>query len=64
MIQKTKLKKEFNEAGIQMTSDAVKALDREVTLMIKQWVRKTKEGNVKRLTAELIWVPLGKLLDK
>ena len=64
MIQKTKLKREFNKAGLQITSEAINVFDRQVALLVNRWVSRTKEGNVKRLTAELIWVALGKLNNR
>ena len=61
MIQKTKLKSEFNKAGLQITSEAVELLDDEINRTVKKMVNRVKEGNVKRLPANLIWVALGKL---
>ena len=55
MIQKTKLKKKFNEAGLQITKEAINALDRKADLQVDSWVKMTKENNVKRLTVELLW---------
>ena len=64
MIQKTKLKSEFNKAGLQITSEAVELLDDEINRTVKKMVNRVKEGNVKRLTANLIWVALGKLNNR
>ena len=64
MIQKTKLKSEFNKAGLQITREAVELLDDEINRTVKKMVNRVKEGNVKRLTANLIWVALGKLNNR
>ena len=45
MIQKTKLKKKFNEAGLQITKEAINALDRKADLQVDSWVKMTKENN-------------------
>jgi|6_EtaG_2_1085325.scaffolds.fasta_scaffold390399_2 hypothetical protein len=59
MIQKTKLKKKFNEAGLQITKEAIELLDRIIDKQVHNWIRKTKESNVKRLTGTLIWIVVG-----
>tara|TARA_Y100000310_G_scaffold330252_1_gene401591 strand:+ start:597 stop:869 length:273 start_codon:yes stop_codon:yes gene_type:complete len=59
MIQKTKLKKAFNRAGLQITTEALALLEREINLIVNKWVNNTKKGNVKRLTDDLIWIALG-----
>ena len=61
MIQKTKLKKEFNKQGFQITKDAVDMLDDHIARQVKIMAKRTKEGNVKRLTANLVYVALGNL---
>jgi len=59
MIQKTKLKREFNKSGLQITSEAVEMLDDHIHRQVIKMVDRVKEGNVKRLTVDLIWVALG-----
>jgi len=59
MIQKTKLKSEFNKAGLQITREAVELLDDHINRQVKGMVVRVREGNVKRLTGDLIWVALG-----
>jgi hypothetical protein len=59
MIQKTKLKSEFNKSGLQITSEAVVMLDDHIHREVIKMVKRVKEGNVKRLTVDLIWVALG-----
>ena len=64
MIQKTKVKKVFNRAGLQISPDALEQLNYEFELIVNNWVSNTKFGNVKRLTANLIWAALGKYNNK
>jgi hypothetical protein len=59
MIQKTKLKREFNKSGLQITSEAVDMLDDHIHRQVIKMVNRVKEGNVKRLTVDLVWVALG-----
>jgi|TARA_Y100000296_G_C5092024_1_gene215355 hypothetical protein len=59
MLQKTKLKKAFNRAGLQITTEALALLEREINFIVNKWVNNTKKGNVKRLTDDLIWIALG-----
>ena len=59
MIQKTKLKREFNKSGLQITSEAVDMLDDHIHRQVIKMVARVKEGNVKRLTVDLVWVALG-----
>ena len=64
MIQKTKLKREFNKSGLQITSEAVEMLDDHIHRQVIKMVDRVKEGNVKRLTVDLIWVALGNWNNK
>jgi len=60
VIQKTKVKKMFNTAGLQITTQALNMIEEEVTKDILGMVERTKSGNVKRLTPDLFWVALGR----
>ena len=60
MIQKTKLKKAFKDAGMQTTSGAIDLLTDELNRVVHRWVNLAKEGNIKRLTEDLVWIALGK----
>ena len=64
MIQKTKVKKVFNRAGLQISPDALEQLDYEFELIVNKWVQNTKFGTVKRLTPNLNWAALGKYNNK
>ena len=60
MIQKTKLKKAFNDGGLQISPDALEMLEDELRRTVAHWVYNAKTGNIKRLTLDLIWVALGR----
>lgn len=61
MIQKTKLKKIFHEHDLQLTASAVNMIDDIIKRNVTTMAIRCKEGNVKRLTPELMWVALGRL---
>ena len=60
MVQTSKLKKEFNKRGLQITREAIDLLDDHISREVSKMANRVQEGNVKRLTADLIWVALGK----
>ena len=61
MIKKTKIRKAFNQSGVQITKDALNYLEDEMDREVYRWINRCKNNNVKRLTIELVWVTLGKL---
>jgi len=61
MIKKTKIRKAFNQSGVQITRDALDYLEDEMNREVYRWINRCKNNNVKRLTIELVWVTLGKL---
>ena len=60
MLQKTKVKKIFNDAGVQLPEETFTVLNDEVKRIITRWSKRTVDGNVKRLTPDLVWVALGR----
>ena len=60
MLQKTKVKKIFNDAGVQLPEETFMLLDDEVRRIITRWANRAVDGNVKRLTPDLFWVALGR----
>ena len=60
MIQTTKLKKKFNDEGIQLPTMTIMLLDSEIERLIDRWVNNAKESNIRRLTPELVWAALGR----
>lgn len=55
-----KLKREFHRRGIQITTGAVNVLDDHIHRQIVNMAGRCKDGNVKRLTEDLIWVAIGR----
>jgi hypothetical protein len=60
MINKSKLRKKFNDEGIQVSLESLNVLNAEVNRMVDKWVNKAKGANIKRLVPEL----LGYVIDK
>jgi|TARA_B100000959_G_C14506927_1_gene429617 hypothetical protein len=60
MLQKTKVKKIFNDTGVQLPEETFMLIDDEVKRIITRWAKRTVDGNVKRLTPDLFWVALGR----
>ena len=60
MIQTTKLKKKFNNKGIQLPTKTIMVLDSEIERLVDRWVNNAKESNIRRLTPELVWAALGR----
>ena len=60
MLQKTKVKKIFNDTGVQLPEETFIVLDDEIKRLVTRWARRSVDGNVKRLTPDLVWVALGR----
>ena len=63
IAQKVKIRKMFNAEGIQVNLEALNMLDDHLNRIVRKWVANTVEGNVKRLTPELLWIALGKFIQ-
>jgi hypothetical protein len=59
MIKKTKIRKAFNQSGVQITNDALDYLEDEMNRKVHKWINRCKDNNIKRLTIELVWAALG-----
>ena len=59
MIQVTKIRKAFHDAGLQIPAETVNILNDHVNRMVNRWIENTKDGNIKRLSPGLTWVALG-----
>lgn len=64
MIQKTKIKKLFNAQGIQCPVSTLNQIEEILIRQVNTMAKRCKEGNVKRLTPELMWIALGNLNNK
>ena len=60
VINKSNVKKLFNKQGIQCPISTLNLVEEHLARLINTMARNCKEGNVKRLTPELMWVALGK----
>jgi len=59
MVKKTKIRKAFNQSGVQITNDALDYLEDEMNRKVHKWINRCKDNNIKRLTIELVWAALG-----
>ena len=60
MTQK-EIKHIFKENNVQLGRDTIEFIDHEAKMMVKRMAIRCKQGNVKRLTPELMYIALGKL---
>jgi hypothetical protein len=63
MLQKTKVKEIFSKHKIQLPSDSLDFLDSEVNRMVHKWVLRCKNGNIKRLSMDLVGYVLPNTVD-
>jgi len=54
MLQKTKVKKIFSKHKVQLPDETFKLLENEVIKLIENWALSSKNGNIKRLTTDLV----------
>ena len=64
IINKVKVKKMFNSAGVQCPVATLNVIDDHLQRQVKNMVNRCVSGNVKRLTPELLWIALGNLNKK
>jgi len=62
-IRTTEVQKAFNVNGVQLNPDAKRMINNHIEREIKKMVVRCINGNVKRLTPELMWVALGRTSD-
>jgi hypothetical protein len=55
------MRKVFHDQGVQINVEALNVLDDHVNRMVTSWAIRCKMECVKRLTPDLVWVPLGRL---
>ena len=61
IIKTSSVRKLFNDRNIQIGDDAVKMISDIVERDITKMVARCIEGNVKRLTPDIIYIALGDL---
>ena len=59
IIQKTKIKKLFNDEGVQVNQETLDLINREILFKVKNMALRCKNGNIKRLPPNLFGYALG-----
>ena len=60
MVQVSKVKKVFNDEGIQMSAEGMNMIREDFMRHIRLMAKRCKEGNVKRLSPDKYHLALGK----
>jgi len=60
MIQVTKVKKVFHDAGVQLSANAINMIKDDISRQIRLMAKRCKNGNVKRLTTSTYHIAMGK----
>ena len=60
-INKSYIHQCFKQEGIQLSPDALEDIIRHFRVEVGKMALRCKEGNIKRLTPELLYVALGQL---
>ena len=58
-MNKKYIKEAFSHDEIQLGKGTIESIEYELKLYVNRMARRCKEGNVKRLTPDLIWIALG-----
>lgn len=56
----TNIKKIFREAGVQLGTQSINMIEKEMVFLAQRMAIRCREGNLKRLTPELFWVAMGR----
>ena len=60
MIQVTKVKKVFHDAGIQLSANAIDIIKDDISRQIRLMAIRCKNGNVKRLSTSTYHIAMGR----
>jgi len=63
IIKASGVRKLFNERNVQISDDAVKTINEIMERDLRKMVARCVEGNVKRLTPDIIYIALGNLFN-
>jgi len=58
-MTRKQIKAAFREKKIQLGAGAIEAIEEHVRREVRTMARRCGDGNLKRLTPELMWVALG-----
>ena len=61
-INKKNAKSIFKSKGVQLPTESLQMIDEHLNKEIHKMAERCKQGNVKRLTPNLLWVALGRNL--
>jgi len=56
----TNIKKIFSEAGVQLGTQSINMIEKEMVFLAERMAKRCVQGNLKRLTPELFWVAMGR----
>lgn len=60
-MTKTEIKQIFKENNLQLGKGAIEFIDHETKQMVRRMALRCKQGNLKRLTPELMYIALGNI---
>jgi len=60
MIQVTKVKKVFHDAGVQLSANAINIIKDDISRQIRLMAKRCKDGNVKRLSTSTYYIAMGR----
>ena len=58
-LNKSYIRHCFKQVGVQLTNEAIEDIVRHTRISISQMAQNCKDGNVKRLTSDLMFIALG-----
>ena len=64
IITKAKVRAIFNKEGVQCPLNTLNQIDADFQRQVEKMAIRCKEGNVKRLSTDLYYIALGKLISK
>tara|TARA_R100000315_G_C5162812_1_gene93722 strand:+ start:228 stop:416 length:189 start_codon:yes stop_codon:yes gene_type:complete len=60
-MTKKEIKQIFKESNVQLGKGTVEFIEYEATQFVRRMAIRCRQGNLKRLTPELMYIALGKL---
>ena len=63
-VNRSYIRECFKQEHIQLPNETLDDIVRHLRIVIGGMVRRTKQGKIKRLTPELLYIALGRLGDK
>ena len=63
-MTKAQIKLIFKEHGVQLGAGAIDQVQYELKCVVNRMANRCKEGDLKRLTPELMYIAMGRLLSE